>query len=615
MSSKEKEPLLHSWIITLGRQPTADEFSMCLRVLDPNSYERITNILDPEEAWKSLVGRLIPYVLMDQRRAPRTSWSLKETKYGKPYIDHGNDQKTIGYNITHAHNIVGMACAIGPKHKVWNIGIDAMRISPPTDMSVDDFIESLIHKLTPLELTFLDPSQTDEVKLRRLYILWTLKESYTKALGQPIGFDFSRIECDIPHRQIRVDGEPLLGWEFRLFRANTGVLRKGVLIEESYQCTTAIYRGGNVTKLLWEHDEGVGEGDKWLRNLERRKRWRLRPTANQNQNALLTELLGFVPQLLLDDLADAATDTVNNGIDGLEVYLRNEWLPKRTSSTPSQEDLEAEIDSGLLEFQTLLCGHRDMSIDMLEAWSMRNVFCVPPGLNIVMPHQKGLDMNTPQGKDVQMQVEMDVLRRKIENLKQAEQVTEHRLERSKARLERVKALQEMDPTQIEHLPAAYRSLLKTLSSLPTTTPPLPASTSTKKHTESRAEFLDWAVKRLVTTTTSGPFGKLDLLAQNVREDQEIGEDEVVPVGPPSTGPASASGAAGERAPGELSTIHEASFVDSEGSNGMSTIKRRRSSAAGGSKRRRSSMGLSERARVIGGELSVEAQEDGGPAEE
>ncbi|CAE7198549.1 unnamed protein product [Rhizoctonia solani] len=501
---------------------------------------------------------------MDQRRAPRASWSLKETKYGKPYIDHGNDQKTIGYNITHAHNIVGMACAIGPKHKVWNIGIDAMRISPPDDMSVDDLIESLIHKLTPLELSFLDPSLADEVKLRRLYIIWTLKESYTKALGQPMGFDFSRIECDIPHRIIRVDGEPLVGWEFRLFRANTG--------------------------------------------------------ANSNQNALLTELLGFVPQLLLDDIADAATDTVNNAIDGLEVYLRNEWLPKRTSSTPSQEDLEAEIDSGLLEFQTLLCGHRDMSIDMLEAWSMRNVFCVPEGLNIVMPHQQGLDLNTPQGKDVQLQVDLDVMRRKIENarrfqtqLKQAERVTEQRLERSKARLEHVNALQELDPNQIEHLPAAYRALLTTLSSLPTTVPSISSSSaSAKKHTESRAEFLDWAVKRLVTSSTSGPSGKLDLLAQNVRDDQE-GEDEAVLVGPPSTSTANTS-AVGERAPGELSTIHEASFLDSEGSSGMSAAKRRRSSVAGGSKRRRSSMGLSERARAVGGELSAEAHDHGGTVE-
>jgi 4'-phosphopantetheinyl transferase len=114
-------------------------------------------------------------------------------------------------------------------------------------------------------MSFLDSALPDEVKLRRLYILWTLKESYTKALGQPIGFDFSRIECDIPQRVIRVDGVPLYGWEFRLFRANTGVLRNGTLLEESYQCTTAIYRGTHPTKLLWEHDDGVGEHDKWLR--------------------------------------------------------------------------------------------------------------------------------------------------------------------------------------------------------------------------------------------------------------------------------------------------------------------------------------------------------------
>jgi 4'-phosphopantetheinyl transferase len=113
-------------------------------------------------------------------------------------------------------------------------------------------------------MTFLAPELSDEIKLRRLYILWTIKESYTKALGQPIGFDFARIECDIPKRIIRVDGEALQGWEFRLFRAHTGVLRSGTLIEESYQCTTAIYRGNQATKLLWEQDEG-GDTDKWLR--------------------------------------------------------------------------------------------------------------------------------------------------------------------------------------------------------------------------------------------------------------------------------------------------------------------------------------------------------------
>ncbi|KAF8671973.1 hypothetical protein RHS04_08024 [Rhizoctonia solani] len=67
--------------------------------------------------------------------------------------------------------------------------------------------------------------------------------------------------------------------------------------------------------------------------------------------------------------------------------------------------------------------------------------------------------------------------------------------------------------------------------------------------------------------------------------------------------------AGERGPGESFASHEASLVDSEESSVLNTSKRRRSSVAGGSKRSRSSMGLSERARAIGGELSTETRQD------
>ncbi|KAG8717035.1 hypothetical protein FRC09_014843 [Ceratobasidium sp. 395] len=249
---------------------------------------------------------------------------------------------------------------------------------------------------------------------------------------------------------------------------------------------------------------------------------------------MLTELLGFVPQLLLDDIADAATDTVNNAIEGLEDYLRK-WLASRDQQPPS-DDLEAEIENGLLEFHTLLCGHRDMSIDMLETWSMRNVFYVPPELKIVMPHQRGLDLSVPAGRDVKAQVELDVLRRKIENarkfqeqLKRAEEVTQQRLERSEARLEKLRFLKSLDPSTVESLPNQLRSLFTSLRTLSTTVPPLPAAPpdGSRPHTESRPEFLDWAIKRLVDPSNGvGPRGGGDLAAvvSGVRSDEE-GEDE------------------------------------------------------------------------------------------
>jgi phosphopantetheinyl transferase len=52
---------------------------------------------------------------------------------------------------------------------------------------------------------------------RTLFQLWTLKESYTKAIGSGLGFDMSRIEYDFDSAVLNVDGSPLYGWLIRSF--------------------------------------------------------------------------------------------------------------------------------------------------------------------------------------------------------------------------------------------------------------------------------------------------------------------------------------------------------------------------------------------------------------
>jgi 4'-phosphopantetheinyl transferase len=53
--------------------------------------------------------------------------------------------------------------------------------------------------------------------IRRFFWIWTLKEAYTKALGLGLGFDFARIEYDVPNELVRIDGKPVVGWEFVKF--------------------------------------------------------------------------------------------------------------------------------------------------------------------------------------------------------------------------------------------------------------------------------------------------------------------------------------------------------------------------------------------------------------
>ena len=80
----------------------------------------------------------------------------------------------------------------------------------------------------------------------------TIKESLISGLGQPVGFDLSRIDCSVPENSVRVDGQPLLGWGFRLVRSvQQGVSDSGQYYWEPYQITVAFYRANNISKIIF----------------------------------------------------------------------------------------------------------------------------------------------------------------------------------------------------------------------------------------------------------------------------------------------------------------------------------------------------------------------------
>jgi len=159
----------------------------------------------------------------------------------------------IGYHLAWESSLIGMVMVQGKQREVVNIGLGIKQVAvEPRDATVSAYVESLSHKLTQLEISFLGSHLGDEVVLRRLCILLALKSAYIKAIGQPIGFDWSRLEFNISEETCSGDGQPLTGWEFRLYKAHLGVQRRGILVEESYQCVTAHFRGTPDSKFVWQ---------------------------------------------------------------------------------------------------------------------------------------------------------------------------------------------------------------------------------------------------------------------------------------------------------------------------------------------------------------------------
>ena len=90
------------------------------------------------------------------------------------------------------------------------------------------------------------------------------------------------------------------------------------------------------------------------------------------------------------------------------------------------EDFSQEVEQGLVAFQTLLEYHTDIAFDFFEAWSLRNIFYIPPELEhgdvVVLPHYEGADLTGGEGgkavveKERETMEQIDELRKRLDEV-------------------------------------------------------------------------------------------------------------------------------------------------------------------------------------------------------
>ncbi|KAH6915694.1 Mis12 protein-domain-containing protein [Coprinopsis sp. MPI-PUGE-AT-0042] len=267
---------------------------------------------------------------------------------------------------------------------------------------------------------------------------------------------------------------------------------------------------------------------------------------------LLCEALGFAPQLLLDDIINIANNAVQDGVNGMEEFLIK-WVEereeKRKNAPPEPpakrkkgkkhakaaeeeaEDLTQEVEQGLVAFQTLLEYHTDIAFDFFEAWSLRNIFFIPPELEhgdvVVLPHYEGANLTGVEGgtsvvdKEREMMEETEELRKRLDEQRRLTRLLKRGLSSAKAAKTRsekrfttiAQLLSSESLTQSTALPEQLNALYATVSSLPPLDPTMgysiqpsssqEGSTSLVSGTGKRpwelgtTGYVNWAVSRLV----------------------------------------------------------------------------------------------------------------------
>jgi len=110
---------------------------------------------------RSILSSALLYYALNKNGIDKKDIIIEKSPMGKPFL---KNSKNIDFNITHSGNWV--ACAIDTN----NIGIDIEQIK---DINLTDFEEILSTE----ETDYINGSQEN------FYQIWTLKESYIKALG------------------------------------------------------------------------------------------------------------------------------------------------------------------------------------------------------------------------------------------------------------------------------------------------------------------------------------------------------------------------------------------------------------------------------------------------
>lgn len=147
---------------------TEQQTSRLIAVSNPSRISKARRLPPDKRAASLMAGLLLEYALWHMTGERGLSAQVRETEQGKPVLPDGRGP---WFSLSHSGNYA--LCVVSERP----VGADVQKI-----VSVSS---RLVRRVcTEEERTWMESARTEEERRRCFFRLWTLKESYLKAMGE-----------------------------------------------------------------------------------------------------------------------------------------------------------------------------------------------------------------------------------------------------------------------------------------------------------------------------------------------------------------------------------------------------------------------------------------------
>ena len=208
--------MIDVYAVNFFEPPSHDVVDSLLKVIDSDKKARIERFVRSDDAIRSLLADvLVRFIVCLKLRWKNSEVKFSTAVQGKPYLLNCDD---FHFNVSHSGSWVACACDAQP------VGID-IELIQPIDYSIAEYCFS------PKEYRAL-MQEPESRRLWHFYNIWTLKESYVKALGVGVGLNLQLNSFSFEFKGEQIDFE-------YSGQGDTSCYFKQYLIDPSYTLSVA----------------------------------------------------------------------------------------------------------------------------------------------------------------------------------------------------------------------------------------------------------------------------------------------------------------------------------------------------------------------------------------